>query len=351
MSFWQTWVRRPQTHWAREVFFQIHLWTGIGLGLYVVLVCVTGSAVVFNNELFTALQPAPRLVHIVGTRLSRSDLKNAAQKLYPNAIITRVFESRKLDEAAEVGLNQSGKRSQRLFDPYTGADLGNAQPLSFRVLSTLSQLHENLLLGYTGRLLNGVGSLFLVLTCISGAVIWWPGIQRWRAALTVRRGVSFRLFNWDLHSAVGFWTFTIVFIWAVTGAYLVFPRPTEHAIHVIGSLFSLHREQPAPAVLPSGPNAFSDAVFSSESPLALFKDRSLIQSAHSLHVGDFGGWPVKALWVLLGLVPPFLFVTGAIMWWHRVLSPTWARSKAARRARPHPSMAPHEAASAVHTSS
>jgi uncharacterized iron-regulated membrane protein len=29
---------------------------------------------------------------------------------------------------------------------------------------------------------------------------------------------------------------------------------------------------------------------------------------------------VKALWVVLGLVPPFLFVTGALMWWNRVLS-------------------------------
>ena len=39
-----------------------------------------------------------------------------------------------------------------------------------------------------------------------------------------------------------------------------------------------------------------------------------------LHFGNFGGWEVKALWVVLGLVPPFLFVTGALMWWNRVLS-------------------------------
>ncbi len=39
-----------------------------------------------------------------------------------------------------------------------------------------------------------------------------------------------------------------------------------------------------------------------------------------LHFGNFGDWEVKALWVVLGLAPPFLFVTGALMWWNRVLS-------------------------------
>jgi uncharacterized iron-regulated membrane protein len=38
-----------------------------------------------------------------------------------------------------------------------------------------------------------------------------------------------------------------------------------------------------------------------------------------LHVGSFGGMFVKVLWVIFGLAPPFLFITGAIMWWNRVL--------------------------------
>jgi uncharacterized iron-regulated membrane protein len=39
-----------------------------------------------------------------------------------------------------------------------------------------------------------------------------------------------------------------------------------------------------------------------------------------LHFGNFAGSWVKALWVVLGLAPPFLFATGALMWWNRVLS-------------------------------
>ena len=38
-----------------------------------------------------------------------------------------------------------------------------------------------------------------------------------------------------------------------------------------------------------------------------------------LHFGRFGGRYVKAIWTILGLVPAVLFVTGALMWWNRVL--------------------------------
>src|SRR4030095_9743386 len=34
-----------------------------------------------------------------------------------------------------------------------------------------------------------------------------------------------------------------------------------------------------------------------------------------LHVGNFGGNTVKVAWLILGLAPPLLFVTGFIMWW------------------------------------
>jgi uncharacterized iron-regulated membrane protein len=40
-----------------------------------------------------------------------------------------------------------------------------------------------------------------------------------------------------------------------------------------------------------------------------------------LHMGTFGGPVVRAAWLLLGLAPPLLFVTGFAMWWVRVMRP------------------------------
>jgi uncharacterized iron-regulated membrane protein len=34
-----------------------------------------------------------------------------------------------------------------------------------------------------------------------------------------------------------------------------------------------------------------------------------------IHYGEFGGLPIKAIWLLLGIVPSVLFVTGLITWW------------------------------------
>jgi uncharacterized iron-regulated membrane protein len=44
------------------------------------------------------------------------------------------------------------------------------------------------------------------------------------------------------------------------------------------------------------------------------------------HTGNFGGLPMKILWALLGLTPPLLFVTGALMWWNRVVRKKLRRS-------------------------
>ena len=52
-----------------------------------------------------------------------------------------------------------------------------------------------------------------------------------------------------------------------------------------------------------------------------------------LHVGSFGGTAVRVAWLLLGLAPPLLFLTGAIMWWTRIVRPRLARVRSGDRAR------------------
>ncbi len=42
---------------------------------------------------------------------------------------------------------------------------------------------------------------------------------------------NWKRLNWELHSVVGIWTFALVFMWAVTGVYVVFPTPFQKAIN------------------------------------------------------------------------------------------------------------------------
>jgi len=43
------------------------------------------------------------------------------------------------------------------------------------------------------------------------------------------------------------------------------------------------------------------------------------------HYGNFAGWGVKTLWVILGLAPAVLFSTALLMWLNRVIIPALRR--------------------------
>ena len=100
-SFWQKWLRRPQTTWLRKAFFQIHLWAGLLLGLYIAVVCVSGSAVVFRNDIYNVL--IERL-HVTpqARALSQAELEQSLQRAYPGYVIRDLKAGRDGDEASEV---------------------------------------------------------------------------------------------------------------------------------------------------------------------------------------------------------------------------------------------------------
>jgi uncharacterized iron-regulated membrane protein len=64
------------------------------------------------------------------------------------------------------------------------------------------------------------------------------------------------------------------------------------------------------------------------------KGDTFLRWFYYLHFGNFAGVKTKGLWVVLGLLPPVLFITGAIMWWNRVVS------REARRLKKSPELAP-----------
>ena len=300
MSAWEKWKRRPQKVWLRKALFQVHLWTGIGLGLYIVLMSVTGSAIVFRRELSRSLAVEPRVAVGPGARMTEDELRQAAQRIYPDYRIARAYLRKNPDVAAEVLLERRDKKLQRLFNPYTGADLGDSLRWSFRFLIWLVDLHDNLLLSKTGRVLNAAGGIFTVLLALTGAVIWWPGIDTWRRSLSFRWKANPKGFNWTLHSALGFWTFAFFFMWAVSGIYLSIPEPFGAAVD------------------------FLEPVKASSRKLR-FGDNVLFWVAQA-HFGRFAGVWVKITWTVVGLMPAILFITGMIMWWKRVVRPRAIRS-------------------------
>jgi uncharacterized iron-regulated membrane protein len=208
LSWWGQWLKQPQALWIHKVSFQVHFWIGAMAGAYLALMSVTGSIVVYRDEL-------------------------------------------------------------------------SRWPFVERIV----RLHANLLLGLTGRFVNGIGGICLTLLCMTGAIIWWPGVKNWRRSLTVSWKAQFPRINWDLHRALGYWCFFFVLLWGVSGIYFSFPQ-WFNALLLIDS---------------------ADR----------FTDQGLFWLS-ALHFGRFD-WFTKVVWAVLGLVPAILAFTGTFICCRRVI--------------------------------
>jgi uncharacterized iron-regulated membrane protein len=334
IALWERWLRRPKSLWLRKALFQIHLWTGVALGLYVFVISVSGSAIVFRNELYKVLWPGSKTVAISGPRLTHEQLRDAALRAYPHYRVSWIWDARRPNQAPnqaiEIWLDRKGHKKERLFDPYTGLDLGESTPYSIQLIAWLIDLHVNLLAGERGRLINGACAVIVLALAFTGAVLWWPGTARWRRSLTIQTTSNWKLFNWELHNVIGFWMLPVVLMFAFVGFYGGFPRPVQVVVNNIAPLDVYGIDGP---VTPST-RSFRPKLTTGD---------QVIRWISYLHFGNFGGWPSKAVWVVIGFVPAFLFVTGLLMWWNRVLGPAVRRVYNCRswpRKKPHFSPSP-----------
>ena len=106
----------------------MHLWTGIGLGAYVFVICVTGSVLVYRNELYIHFSPQPVIVDGAGAALGEDALERAARQAYPDHDVREVRPGETPRHAVRITLARDGDQIRRLFDPFTGEDLGDPLP-------------------------------------------------------------------------------------------------------------------------------------------------------------------------------------------------------------------------------
>jgi uncharacterized iron-regulated membrane protein len=275
----------------RKFMFQVHLWTGLAVGLYVVAICLSGSVLVFRQEFYQYFRPGTRVEPREMERLTEEELKVAVKQAYPALEIAMVqLGRRNRTTPAEVWIAGEGKELHRLIDPYTGEDLGDAEPEATRLFEKVAGFHNDLLLDREGRVWNGYGAIVLAVMSLTGLVVWWPGVRGLRRGLLVKWNTSWKRFNWDLHNVLGFWTFAFIFMWAITGTYMIFPDPFLTVVDFL---------QPPSDDVP------------------LRSGDTVLEWFARLHIGRFSGMTVKVVWGVIGLVPVLLFVTGLIMWWNR----------------------------------
>ncbi|MGV3618113.1 MAG: PepSY-associated TM helix domain-containing protein [Fimbriimonas sp.] len=361
----------------RRAVFVVHLWIGLSVGLLFAVVSATGSAIVYRRELDGMARPYLRYVQApVGAQaLPLDEVRRQVRRDHPEAKPTDVaiFLYQPWDGGALTTF--IGPKSYAI-DPYTGRTIALLSEKKSLPL-WLKEFHTDLLAGEKGEGLNGWGGVAACVLLLSGLWLWWPATRKQiRLRLTVRRGVSLRRTTYDLHNVFGFYSLALLFIVTVTGVGLCFNKPVRDFVFAKTG----HKRPPPPApIVPQGtplpaddllaiarrevpdarfvlatfparPNLpfstmlqrtgagffpyvtlkidpYSGAVVAREDDADATFGAKIMRQIAVLHFGFWGGTASKVLYIVLGLVPLALYVTGIMLWWNRLR----AKRKAAKR--------------------
>jgi uncharacterized iron-regulated membrane protein len=368
MNFLSVAIKNPRSTAPRKWLFGIHSWMGVVVCLYAVVIGVSGSCIVFREDFETP--PLPHGRPVVASP-GPDELAERVRQAFPN----HTFDSLIFPDHPDEPISGYVIRDTRFWIlPEDG------RVISFRENGTgpwgfLTDLHFNLLTGKTGRLVNGVGALALVVMSLTGLVIWWPGQPRWRQGFQIKIRAGWRRVIWDTHGVVGLISFVFIFLLGLTGAYFTWPEAFRAAVGQIATIRNSQKipEIPVPEnrqdaplsklieeaqkVVPDGHvtqvRVYEDPKRAARVILVhggredygkynyIFLNRytgeviggSLVRNRGGgdsvmawiapVHFGTFGGFWSKLGWVFLGLSLPILTVTGFLIWWKRVLFRRW----------------------------
>lgn len=209
----------------RNLWFQLHWIIGISFGVVLAVVGVTGGILSFEQPIIKALSHGIMTVEVPAGRqpLPPEALVAAIHRQAPGKSISSLGFSPARDDAVAVGFASPRGRGNTVYaDPYTGTLLGEARGRGF--MQKTRALHRWVLLDIkTGRPIVGVATALLVVLCLSGLYLRWPGrIGDWRTWLTFSFKQKGRSFLWHMHAVLGTWALLLYLLAALTGLWWSF---------------------------------------------------------------------------------------------------------------------------------
>ena len=236
----------------RRALVVLHRWPSLVLGLLLVLETTSGAVLLFHGEYFRATHSS-LYVHGTGTDVGPDRAIDEVARVDPDFA--------PLWAAKDDGVWLVGNADYQTVygvDPASGRITDHADTDS-GVMGFLVNLHDCALScegypGHVGWLGNTVPTLglsfltgitwsavvlgtlgvLLIGLAVSGAIVWWPGIARWRHGFRVRTGKGRFARDYDLHNVVGIVAVPFLLMWGITGAAFEFPVVEKAWLAVTG---------------------------------------------------------------------------------------------------------------------
>lgn len=357
-------------------WFWWHRWTSLICTLFLLLLCLTGLPLIFQEEIDDWLSPTHYVELPKDTPPANLDnMIRVARLRYPTEAISSFFVD---DEEPQVvvyiipKLDADPKLTHSLqFDARTGKLLKdeppfNQQPQTFTGL--MLSLHTDLFMGLPGELFLGLMGLLFVISIVSGVVLYGPFMKKLDFG-TVRIQRSTRLKWLDLHNLLGIATAVWLLVVGATGVMNELSTPLFGLWQItdVKAMLDKYKGQPVPktAELTSVQAAFDTAKktlpgmtvvsvvypgdpFGSPYHYLLWAKGSTpltsrlfspvlvdartghlsavvkmpfylraLEVSRPLHFGDYGGTPLKIIWVLFDVVAIIVLISGVYLWFVR----------------------------------
>lgn len=353
-----------------KLSFKLHGWVGLVAGLFFLLYGVSGSLLVFRHDLDRYFNPELHNLIPARKKIPADEIYRMILRTHPHLkkLVLHDFPRDKYD-SYEFMLY---KRQQHLADnylyfvfvnPYTGKILreGGYQEMAPSFLRWIYTFHYSLQLGIPGMFFTAIIGLVMLLSMLTGVIIYRKHI--WQA-LRFKAGLNLK--NWrtglsSLHRIVGVWALLFNIVLFFTGFWMlreyfipsmwILPKQqANYEVPVnIDSLISQARKsipgfEPIAVNIPTIKDA--DVLVRGKMPqttnvLLQGKASSIAFDAHTgtlkhyividqqdleerleymaykLHEGAFAGIILKWIYVIFGLTPGFLSITGALLWLKR----------------------------------
>jgi uncharacterized iron-regulated membrane protein len=349
----------------------LHKWTSLICTAFMLLLCLTGLPLIFSHE----------INHLIGKQIDPPDmptktgkanidvvLKNAKTQ-YPNHVVQFVARDIDDDKTWTVTLGKTIESVDDLkfimVDSRTAKVLYESK-LDEGFMHVMFKLHVDLFAGLPGTLFLGLMGVLLIIAIISGAVLYAPFMRR-LAFGEIRKDRSPKLKRLDTHNFVGIVTLMWFLLVGITG---VINTLSELVIKYwqldqMAEMTAPYKGLPAPIQLNSlqaavdiavakepamklGFVAFPGTSFSSPHHYGMFmRGASPVSSrlikpilidaqtskitdsreipwylttlliSQPLHFGDYGGMPLKVIWLVLDVLTIVVLWTGLMLWWKK----------------------------------
>jgi len=344
---------------AGKRVFLWHHWCGLVVGLFLLIMSISGAILAFTDEIEGAYEARWSAVQNPSGHYSIDASFPAVKQLYPDWEV-RLYGTPAKNEALIYDLRKGGQILKVFAHPLTGQVLHVEKNVHQQLHRQLLTLHYTLYAGTAGKLTVFIVGILFFITLLTGLYIYRKAILKVVTFKVLLNRKTTRSFYSSLHRIIGVWSLLFNLLIVVTGLFIsgnitltalkgsAAKKPAEALS--IGSIdtikanivnqypdFTVHLVRVAAGsntVQLSG-SFTSDPFYYGKYYSRFYIDGTsgVLQRAEwlrdqapmkkwqsisgPLHFGNFGGLPVKIIYCVLGLMPGLLSITGFYVWQKR----------------------------------